>query len=517
MTVLRTFRPETQRDGSPGTVGAGQLTYLMIGALFSLSPVFVFYDTSAFIVETWYGSTAFNHCFLILPIVGYLVWNQRNALRSIALAPEWMGLPVVVAACLVWLVAHTTGTHVIQELALVVTIDAMVLTILGWNAVRLLWFPLVYLYLAVPFGAALIPPLQQITAEFAVYLLRAAGVPVFVDGNLISVPTGNWYVAEACAGLRYLIASLALGVLFAGITYKSWARRVLFLAISLVVPIVANGIRAFGIVYIAYKTNNEFAAGIDHLIYGWVFFTLVTLVVLGFGMAIRDKSSANDQQRHFVPAQAIQPLRTLVLSGIIAAMPVAAAKAYDSYIARATTSSLFDFAMPDRFGNFRATSDSRERMDLKFAGADVAKHIAYAYDDLRVYLHIGYYDSQRPGAEIVSSDHDLTSNWDVVATGFTAFEPEGGLRSTQYLWIGSGNQRRLIWYWYWVDGQFTTSPYLAKLLEAKVKLLGGTRPAAIIVLQTGDLETEASANAVLRRFVMQLGDLSSVLEVSASH
>ena len=518
MTSLRALRSDNQRATSLDAMGVGQTVYLIVGALFALSPVVVFYDTSAAIVETWYASSAFNHCFLILPIVAYLVWDRRNALTSIVLAPAWAGLPVLMAACLVWLLAHSTETRILQELALVAIIEAVILTIFGRQMVRTFSFPLVYLYFAVPFGDALIPPLQQFTAEFAVNLLREASVPVFVEGNFITVPTGSWYVAEACAGLRYMIASLALGVLFAGLTYRSWSRRIFFVIISLVVPVVANGVRAFGIIFIAYKTNNEIATGIDHLIYGWIFFTFVTFIVLALGMALRDQSRGEEEESHFASASgATHPLRTVILSGIIALVPIAAARAYDSYLAHSTAISGPDIALPEYFGSFHMASDRRDQADVIFAGADLVTQLAYEFENSRVSLHVGYYAYQRPGAEIVSGGHDLTNGWDIVATGTTEFGSTPPLVSARYLRVASGAQRKLIWYWYWVDGRFIQNPYLAKVLEAKGKLIGGPRSAAIIVLESDYTDKEAAADAVLRRFAaMALGDLRKVLEASAT-
>lgn len=68
------------------------------------------------------------------------------------------------------------------------------------------------------------------------------------EGLYLSIPAGHFEVAEACSGLRYLMASVALGVLYAYLTYRSPWRRLAFVVLSMVMPIVANGIRAYGIV-----------------------------------------------------------------------------------------------------------------------------------------------------------------------------------------------------------------------------------------------------------------------------
>src|SRR6202035_267630 len=110
---------------------------------------------------------------------------------------------------------------------------AILLSTLGLNAYRRLLAPLLYLYFLVPTGEFLVPILQDFTASAAVHGLTLVGVPVFSDGVLIEVSAGRFVVAEECAGLRFLIASVAFGVFFAVITYQSHWRRIAFIALSI--------------------------------------------------------------------------------------------------------------------------------------------------------------------------------------------------------------------------------------------------------------------------------------------
>src|SRR5260370_716697 len=111
----------------------------------------------------------------------------------------------------------------------------------------------------------------SVTAFLAVALLKLGGVPVRADGLFIYTPTGEWLVAEACSGVRFLIASIAFGALLSSLFLRTWPRRAAFMTLSVLVPILANGIRVFGIVLIGYLTSNEIAAGADHILYGWLF------------------------------------------------------------------------------------------------------------------------------------------------------------------------------------------------------------------------------------------------------
>ena len=99
-------------------------------------------------------------------------------------------------------------------------------------------------------------------------LLRVAGVPVFHDGVLIETSSGLFEAAEACAGVRFLIANVMIAALFAHFAYRRAWKVAAFMSLALTVPVVANGLRAFGIVYIAFWTDNKYASGVDHVVYG---------------------------------------------------------------------------------------------------------------------------------------------------------------------------------------------------------------------------------------------------------
>src|SRR3712207_2283490 len=117
-------------------------------------------------------------------------------------------------------------------------IEAGIVAVVGLRVAREAAFPLAFLLFAIPFGEFLIPTLIDRTADFTVMALSASGVPVYREANHFVIPSGAWSVVEACSGLRYLIASLMIGVVYAVVSYRSTRRRLAFIAAALVVPIV---------------------------------------------------------------------------------------------------------------------------------------------------------------------------------------------------------------------------------------------------------------------------------------
>src|SRR5579864_3975252 len=343
-----------------------------LAALAIVVCLFLLRETAAEIVWQWYSSATYNHGFLIIPICLYLAWRERSAARDLAVAPELRGVLLVGLVCAAWLVGHVTGTLVVQELCLVAIIQAVILTMFGWPVARKFAFPLLYLYFAVPMGDSLEPRLQSITASLAVDLLKLSGVPVFADGNFISVPTGNFDVAEECSGLRFLTASMAIGTLFAMTIYRSWWRRAAFVGLSFFVPIVANGVRAFGIIWLAYSTNNVLAHGVDHIVYGWVFFSLVLLLVLLIGMSFREDrqplAASGPGPRASAPRS--KPVPSILIAGLIALAPVAGAKFYAAHTDRPVVARTIELPVPAAGGGWLRGAASGDWLPPVLAGPD---------------------------------------------------------------------------------------------------------------------------------------------------
>ena len=162
-----------------------------------------------------------------------------------------------------------TGVQVVEQLAFVGIVVASLASLLGWQVSKFLAFPAVPVLRGAD-GEDLVPPMMEFTATFTVEALRLTGIPVYRDGLWFSLPSGNWSVVEACSGVRYLIASATLGVMYA-YHLSHPVERLLFIVLSIVVPVIANGVRAYMIVMIGHLSGMEYATGVDHLIYGWVF------------------------------------------------------------------------------------------------------------------------------------------------------------------------------------------------------------------------------------------------------
>jgi exosortase A len=283
----------------------------------------VFHEEIAAAVFIWYDSTAYSHCYFIIPIAAYLAWDRRHSLASVPIEPlPWAALLALPLAA-VWLVAERLGIMEGRQLVAMTLVEILFLTVLGRRMWWALAAPLLYLYFLVPFGAFVTPKLQDFTTGFINGGLDFLNIPYFTDGYTIAIPEGRFYVAEACAGLRFLIASIAFGTLYACLMYRSFLRRALFMVASIIIPIIANGFRALGIVVLGHLLGSAQAAAADHILYGWLFFSIVILLLILAGLPFREDvraKEASEAEPYAGPPPPSPAARRLLFAAALAAI-----------------------------------------------------------------------------------------------------------------------------------------------------------------------------------------------------
>lgn len=268
--------------------------------------------------QWWYIDT-YSHILLVPIIIGWLVALKASELAKIDPRPWLPGLLVVAAGLGLWCLGRIMGANLVAHAGAVGALQGLVIAALGPRASTLIALPLCFGVFLVPFGDEIIEPLQVITAEIAIVLTQWSGIPAYFDGIYIDTPVGLFVVAEACSGVRFLIAMVTLAVLVAFTRFSKWSARIAFMIVSIVIPILANGVRAWGTVYIAQSQGVEFASGFDHVFYGWFFFAFVVIFILGLAWRYFDK----DPEEYGWTAQEVRSFGVLQRLEIGFAAPVA--------------------------------------------------------------------------------------------------------------------------------------------------------------------------------------------------
>jgi exosortase A len=503
-TVPTIERPaaEAGRAAPPAPAAASPLQALLrvYGAM--LLPVLAYWSTAWSIVSIWERSGTYAHGYVILPITMWLIWRRREVLAATPVQPYWPALLALLACGGAWLVAKEGDVQIIRQYAFAVMMPLCVAALLGLQVARAIAFPLAYLLFMVPVGESLVPPLMDITANFTIDALRTTGIPVLRDGNSFSIPTGNWSVVDACSGLRYLIASITLGCLYAYLTYRSLWRRLAFIAAATLVPILANGLRAYMIVMIGHMSGMTLAVGVDHIIYGWAFFGLVMLLLYWVGSFWREDtlpSSGEEAPRAARPAGQAPGWRTAA-AGLAVLLSIGAwpALAYRAD-ALAPAGRVLQLApLPGDGPVFTAWQPD-------FTPAAAKLRVFQATSTLPVGLEVQYFDGDPAGeGKLVSSANRMA----IPAEGFredhitVRTETVAGypLELRESI-IDGRKERLLVWRWYWIGGKMTQSNYVGKLLQVKNKLLNGSGDGAVMMVFSQYDENPAAARDAMREFL----------------
>ncbi|MBU7578883.1 MAG: exosortase [Porphyrobacter sp.] len=252
--------------------------------------------------QQWWNIDTYNHLMLVPFIIAWLVGLKEEELARLDPRPFAPGLIGVAAGLGLWRVGEGAGINLVAEAGAVGALQAAVVTIVGLRVALVLALPIAFAAFMVPFGDEIISPLQAITADIAIALTRLSGVPARIEGINIHTPAGLFIVAEACSGVKFLVAMVQLGVLVCATRLRRWRTRAAFMAACVIVPILANGVRAFATIYVAQYVGAEKATGFDHIVYGWVFFAIIIAVLLGAAWRFVEREA----ESHGWPLAAIQ-------------------------------------------------------------------------------------------------------------------------------------------------------------------------------------------------------------------
>lgn len=253
-----------------------------------LLAILVTWETTLSMVGLWLTTDTYMHGILVLPLALILacrIANESTNLRDVGTdTPSWWSAGLVISA---WLLICLAGkfamANIVQQFAVFSLFPLLTYLSGGWGLVKRYAVPLSLLFFAVPFGDFMVPHLQSITADMSVWMLLNSGVSVVHNGWYISIPAADFRVAEACSGINFLISTFTLSVFYAFLYLQGAARRILFMVLGALVPLIANGVRVYLIIMIAHWGNVEAATGFDHLVYGWVFFVLVLIMLFIIG------------------------------------------------------------------------------------------------------------------------------------------------------------------------------------------------------------------------------------------
>lgn len=451
--------------------------------------LFWYWDTAVAMVSIWARSETYTHAFVVPPIALWLIWRQRSqVLAEQPRASLLLAIPVVFTTFF-WLLGELTAVNALTQFALIATLVLAIMALLGVQVSRRIAFPLAFLFFSVPVGDFMMPQLMQWTAGFTVQALRFSGIPVYQEGLQFVIPSGNWSVVEACSGIRYIIASVTVGTLFAYLNYVSLHRRLVFIAVAIIVPVIANWLRAYMIVMLGHFSGNKLAAGVDHLIYGWLFFGLVIMIMFMVGARWSEEPVGSEITSASPPIATAAPGTKARLAAMGIALLAAAGPLGFFAINKADQASppiLAHLTLPNEWHDAKPFASWMPA----YENASAEIQTSFVREDKVVGVYIGYYRNQDYQHKLITSSNTLANStdrtWSVVTQNHIDAALEGlppRIHRTVLLGKDTTPETRLIaWHWYWINGKLTASEFEAKLLTAFSRLRGQGDDSAVIIL-----------------------------------
>ena len=440
----------------------------------------------------WWTSSTYTHCLFIIPLVGWLAWQRRRNVASIAPGAWWPGIIAIGCGGFMWVLGEAAGVTLVRHVAIVALVQAVVLTMLGPSVVQALLFPLFYLIFLVPFGDEFIPVMQMVTARLAMSLLAVSGVKATLDGVFITTPDGWFEVAEACSGVKFLVAMIAYGSLVANVCFRRWSRRLTFMTLCVVVPVLANGVRAFATIYAAHLTDVATATSFDHIVYGWIFFAFVMVLVMAMAWPFFDRKPGDAWITK--PSKLQAAPRPILMTLATVAFALLMPKLWDTALsAHGRVSLPGAIALPEVAGWRHVAKTSGHPWVPRFDGAD---HILYGrYANLggqQVDLAIALYGWQGGARKIVGFGQgavDGRNGWSWTSSSAGPFGSKAdALR-------GPDRRLRTALTFYVVSGRATGDAMTVKLRTLKARLTGSDQSAGVLIASAEGEDRDAALTA----------------------
>jgi exosortase D (VPLPA-CTERM-specific) len=248
-----------------------------------------FYPALEFMVANWRQVEEYSYGWFIPFISAFLVWQRSETLRRHEFAGSWAGVAVILAALLLGAVGQLSAIRMLSQYGFVLGVVGLALAAVGWRGTLILAVPMAILLFMIPLPQFLLrevsQSLQLVSSQLGVALIRALGISVFLEGNVIDLGGYKLQVVEACSGLRYLFPLLVLGCLAACFFQAALWKRWLVIASTVPLTIVMNSLRIGLIGVTVEHWGPTMADGLLHDLEGGFMF-LVCLALLLAEMAL---------------------------------------------------------------------------------------------------------------------------------------------------------------------------------------------------------------------------------------
>lgn len=487
------------------TLSVSSIAFTVVVTLLLLTLV-LYQQTVIYLNDIWSEISIgeYAHGYLVVAISIFLIFSNRKKLKNIVPCPVYTVTPLLFLSVLLWLAAVLVDVEVVQTVGLLFIIFTLVWSILGHAFMKQLAFPILFISFAIPIWFPLSPLLQDMTADVVFWVARLINVPAYREESMIFVPSGAFSIEEACSGLRYLLAALTLGSLYAYMNYVSLRARVAVVIVAAATAILANFIRVFIVVYLGYTTEMQHPWVKDHLMLGWYLFggMIAVLLFLDARFYKNTAVAATDLKPEVVHPASDKSIRcradgvryfyVSVLCLIILSIGPAVIYQQNTQQSSVHTISL---VLPGSAKGWSEPLPDSDDWLPQYHGALQMKSVHQVRGN-DVSIFIAYYPRQKQGEEVIN-DLNRISNKKIWKTSYSRprvlqmdNQSTDGQYALEQLIENSQNQKRLVWYWYNIGGRVTINKYEAKVMQLTGLITGQPQAylTAVSVVIKGDVK-----------------------------
>jgi len=250
---------------------------------------FLYWNTVFEMVKDWYNDENYSHGFLIPVIAGYLFWQKKDILKSVAASPSTSGLFILISGIGIYLIGYLSGEQFTMRFSMLIVLAGAVVFTYGIEFFKAGSFPFIYLLFMIPLPYLIYDsvafPLKLLVSKVSVEFLSLIGILVMREGNIIHLADTTLEVADACSGIRSIISLLALSTAIAYLTQKGWIKRLILILLAVPIAVFVNSVRVIVTGILAEKYGAKAAGGFFHefaglVIFGIAIFMLIVSAVL---------------------------------------------------------------------------------------------------------------------------------------------------------------------------------------------------------------------------------------------
>ncbi|MGB7849198.1 MAG: exosortase/archaeosortase family protein [Candidatus Acidiferrum sp.] len=283
---------DTPKAGDPPSLRVFLHGLLLVAVLAAL-----YHRVIEGLLAQWWRDPNSSYGFVVPVLFLWMLWNRREKFKCLVLVPNWWGLLLVLGAMGLLVLGTLGAENFLSRTSLLFALAGLAIYFCGWPFFRLAFVPWALLFLMIPLPVIIYNritiPLQFLASRFATSLLDLMGVPVLREGNIIYLPSISLEVAEACSGMRSLMALITIAVVYAYLFEKKAWRRVSLVLSAIPIAVLANGFRIMGSGLLGQYWSPEKAKGFFHEFSGLLIFCVSCILLWMFHFLLVRISTKN--------------------------------------------------------------------------------------------------------------------------------------------------------------------------------------------------------------------------------